>query len=71
MPLSSGAAGYYGSPGYLLGRTMNRSASSNPGGAADVSEEKGNVLKGNAYALLKKAVVNALALTMEIAGKTG
>jgi hypothetical protein len=50
---------------------MNRSASSNPGGAADVSEEKGNVLKGNAYALLKKAVVNALALTMEIAGKTG
>lgn len=63
------AADYYGvSVDYLLGRTMARDggtivASEVP----DSSEQKGNVLKGNASALLnKKLLVNSTVLLFEL-----
>lgn len=63
------AASYYGvSCDYLLGNTMLRdgsliAAESIP----DVSREKDNILKGNAYALLqKKLIVNSAALIFEL-----
>lgn len=68
------AADYYGvSVDYLLGRTMARDggtilASEVP----DSSEQKGNVLKGNASALLnKKLLVNSTALLFELLAKEG
>lgn len=66
------AADYYSvSVDYLLGRTMARDggtilASDVP----DISEEKDNVLRGSAVALLnKKLLVNSTALLFELLGK--
>ena len=68
------AADYYGvSADYLLGRTMLRD-----GGAIiaddliDSSLDKGNVLRGSAYAMLsKKLLVNGISILFELIGKHG
>ncbi|MDP4109696.1 MAG: helix-turn-helix domain-containing protein [Bacillota bacterium] len=67
------AAAYYGvSCDYLLGRTMSREgASVSAEELPDFSAEKGNLLKGNIFAVLqKKLVANSVALVLELAGKT-
>ncbi len=57
---------------YLLGRTMSRDgASLSAAELPDFSTEKGNLLKGNIYAVLqKKIAANSVALVLELAGKT-
>ncbi len=67
------AADYYGvSCDYLLGRTMSREGNSiSPEDIPDVSEEKGNVLRGSAMALLsKKLIVNTSTLLLDIISKS-
>ena len=67
------AASYYGvSCDYLLGRTMTRDGMPlSVNDLPDFSAEKGNLLKGNIYAVLqKKLVANSVALVLELAGKT-
>ena len=66
------AADYYGvSCDYLLGRTMSREGNSiSMEDVPDVSEEKGNVLRGSAMALLsKKLIVNTCTLLLDIVSK--
>lgn len=67
------AADYYGvSCDYMLGRTMSREGNSiSPEEVPDVSEEKGNVLRGSALALLsKKLIVNSSALLLDVVAKS-
>lgn len=67
------ASNFYGvSCDYLLGRTMARDgAAVNPETLPDFSAEKGNVLRGNIFAVLqKKLVANSVALVLDLAGKT-
>ncbi len=68
------AADYYGvSADYLLGRTMSRDGASIIGEELDdLSEMRGNVLKGSASAMLsKKMLLNAISLMYELVGKCG
>ena len=67
------AADYYGvSCDYMLGRTMSREGNAiSAEEVPDVSEEKGNVLRGSAMALLsKKLIVNSCALLLDIVAKS-
>ncbi len=67
------AAAYYGvSCDYLLGRSMSRDGSAiTVRELHDFSSEKGNVLKGNIYAVLqKKLIANSVALLLELVGQT-
>ena len=67
------AADYYGvSCDYLLGRTMSREGNAIAAeDVPDVSEEKGNVLRGSAMALLsKKLIVNTSTLLLDLIGKS-
>lgn len=68
------ACDYYGvSADYLLGRTMTRDGTTI--GAEelyDLSEEKGNTVRGSVLALLsKKLIVNSVGLLFDLLGKTG
>ena len=68
------AADFYGvSCDYLLGRTMSKEgASISADELADLSEEKDNVLRGSAAALLqKKLLVNSAGILLDILGKVG
>lgn len=68
------AADFYGvSCDYLLGRTMSKEgAAISMEDLADLSEQKDNVLRGSAAALLqKKLLVNSAGILMDILGKMG
>ncbi len=68
------AADFYGvSCDYLLGRTMSKEgAAISMEDLADLSEQKDNVLRGSAAALLqKKLLVNSAGILMDILGKVG
>ena len=68
------AADFYGvSCDYLLGRTMSREgAAISVEELGDLSEEKGNVLRGSVSAMLqKKLLVNSSGLLLDILGKVG
>ncbi len=67
------AADYYGvSCDYLLGRTMSREGNAiSAEDVPDVSEQKGNVLRGSAMALLsKKLIVNTSTLLLDMISKS-
>ena len=68
------AADFYGvSCDYLLGRTMSREgAAISVEEVGDISEEKGNVLRGSVSAMLqKKLLVNSSGILLDILGKVG
>ena len=68
------AADFYGvSCDYLLGRTMSREgAAISVEELGDLSEEKGNVLRGSVSAMLqKKLLVNSSGILLDILGKVG
>ena len=68
------AADFYGvSCDYLLGRTMSREgAAISVEELGDLSEEKGNVLRGSVSAMLqKKLLVNSIGVLFDLLGKTG
>ena len=68
------AADFYGvSCDYLLGRTMSREgAAISVEELGDLSEEKGNVLRGSVSAMLqKKLLVNSSGILLDILGKGG
>ena len=68
------AADFYGvSCDYLLGRTMSREgAAISVDALGDLSEEKGNVLRGSVSAMLqKKLLVNSAGILLDLLGKVG
>lgn len=68
------ATDFYGvSCDYLLGRTMSREgAAISVEELGDLSEEKGNVLRGSVSAMLqKKLLVNSSGILLDILGKVG
>ena len=68
------AADFYGvSCDYLLGRTMSREgAAISVEELGDLSEEKGNVLRGSVSAMIqKKLLVNSSGILLDILGKVG
>ena len=68
------ACNYYGvSADFLLGRTLSRDGTTiAPEELYDLSEEKGNTLKGSVLAMLsKKLLVNSIGALFDLLSKTG
>ena len=68
------ACNYYGvSADFLLGRTLSRDGTTiAPEELYDLSEEKGNTLKGSVLAMLsKKLMVNSIGALFDLLSKTG
>lgn len=68
------ACDYYGvSADFMLGRTLNRDGTTiAPEELYDISEEKGNTLRGSVLALLsKKLLVNSVGVLFELLSKMG